>query len=365
LEWIRKGDPFDLGILDMQMPVMDGMQLAREIRSLRPKEKLPLVLLSSLGSATKEGGRGGELFFAEVAKPIKQSHLYNVINDVLSGHVAVVSRLRVKPELAVSTQSPMSILVAEDNAVNQKLILRILQQLGHVADVATNGLEVLSALDKKSYDLIFMDVQMPEMDGLEASRRIVNTRKPGDRPKIVALTADAMADDRQKCFDAGMDDYLSKPVHMDDVAAILNQWSPAAKPKTDIPKDEESKEFVEFEQTVLLRLKEFGVTGDPGFVVGLLDDFVKSAQQFLEEMFAVYARRDSKRLDYISHTLKGSFTTFNLGDLVAIASAIEKRAENNELEGLEKSLKELRTQFDKVMPYLMTLRRKLLRQSRG
>jgi len=203
------------------------------------------------------------------------------------------------------------------------------------------------------------------MDGLEASRRIVNARKPGERPKIVALTADAMADDRQKCFDAGMDDYLSKPVHMDDVAAILNQWSPKAKTKVDIPKDEESKEFLEFEQTVLLRLKEFGVTGDPGFVVGLLDDFVKSAQQLIEEMSAVCARRDSKRLDFISHTLKGSFTTFNLGDLVAIASAIEKRAENNELEGLEKSLKELRTQFDKVMPYLMTLRRKLLRQSGG
>ena len=359
LEWIRKGDPFDLGILDMQMPDMDGVQLAREIRSLRPKEALQLILLSSLGSATKEGG----IFYAEVSKPIKQSQLYNVINDVLSGHESVAARRKVKPELAAPAQSPISILVAEDNAVNQKLILRILQQLGQAADVVPNGLEVLKALDKKSYDLIFMDVQMPEMDGLEASRRIVNTRKPENRPKIIALTADAMSEDRQKCFDAGMDDYLSKPVHMDDVAAILNQWHPPPRKQAETPKEEESKEFLEFEQTVLLRLKEFGVAGDPAFVVGLLEEFVKNARQLIGEASAVHARRDSERLDYISHTLKGSFTTFNLAPLVALAAAIELRAERKELDGLDKTLEELRTQFENVFPHLMTLKEKLMRQS--
>ncbi|MBF8296095.1 MAG: domain S-box protein [Bacteroidetes bacterium] len=359
LEWIRKGDPFDLGIVDMQMPGMDGVQLAREIRTLRPKEALQLILLSSLGSASKEGG----MFYAEVAKPIKQSQLYNVINDVLSGHESVAARRKVKPELAAPAQSSISILVAEDNVVNQKLILRILQQLGHPADVVPNGLEVLKALDKKSYDLIFMDVQMPEMDGLEASRRIVNTRKPENRPKIIALTADAMSEDRQKCLDAGMDDYLSKPVHMDDVAAILNRWNPPASKQVEIPQEEESKEFLEFEQTVLLRLKEFGVTGDPAFVVGLLDEFVKNAQQLIGEASAVYARRDSERLDYISHTLKGSFTTFNLTALVTLAAAIELQAEKNELDGLDKKVEELRTQIDNVMPHLMTLKGKLMRRS--
>jgi HPt (histidine-containing phosphotransfer) domain-containing protein len=172
-----------------------------------------------------------------------------------------------------------------------------------------------------------------------------------------------MSEDRQKCIDAGMDDYLSKPVHLDDVAAILNQWSPPPKKQAEAPKDEGSKEFLEFEQTVLLRLKEFGVTGDPAFVVGLIEDFVKTAQQLIEESAAVHARRDSGRLDYISHTLKGSFTTFNLTALGKLAGAIEKQAEKNELDGLDTKVEELRTQFEKVTPLLMTLKRKLMRQS--
>jgi response regulator RpfG family c-di-GMP phosphodiesterase len=208
-----------------------------------------------------------------------------------------------------------------------------------------------------------MDVQMPEMDGLEASRRIVNARKPENRPKIVALTADAMSEDRQKCFDAGMDDYLSKPVHMDDVAAILNQWHPPARKQVETPKEEESKEFLEFEQTVLLRLKEFGVAGDPAFVVGLLKEFVENARQLIGEASAVYARRDSERLDYICHTLKGIFTTFNLPRLMALAAAIELQAEKNELDGLDKNLEELRTEFENVLPHLMTLKEKLMRRS--
>ena len=362
LEWIRKGDPFDLGILDMQMPDMDGVQLAREIRSLRPTSALQLILLSSLGSAAKEGGREGGPFFAEVAKPIKQSQLYNVIAEALSGRKVVAARKKVAPEIMAAVQSNLNILVAEDNAVNQKLILRILQQLGHTADVVTNGLEVLKALEGKLYDFIFMDVHMPEMDGLEAARRIVNSTKAEERPKIIALTAEAMSEDRQKCIDAGMDDYLSKPVHMDDVAAILNQWNPTARKHQEPPKAEESKEFLEFEQAVLLRLKEFGVAGDPAFVAGLLDDFVKTSQGLISETFDVYARRNSERLDYISHTLKGSFTTFNLGSLVALAADIEKKAEKNDLEGLDKKLEELRFQFEKVIPHLMTLKGKLTRQ---
>ncbi|MCX6134376.1 MAG: PAS domain S-box protein [Ignavibacteriales bacterium] len=363
LEWIRKGDPFDLGILDMQMPDMDGVTLAQEIRSLRSPSALPMILLSSLGSALKEGGRGGELFTAEVAKPIKQSQLYNVIAEALSGERVAAPRKKVTPELKVPATSNLRILVAEDNAVNQKLILRILQQLGHSGDVVTNGLEVLKAIEGKQYDLIFMDVQMPEMDGLEATRRIVNSSKPGDRPKIIALTADAMSEDRQRCFDAGMDDYLSKPVHMDDVAAILHQWAVPAKKQIGDTDEDESAEFVEFEKTVLVRLKEFGVAGDPAFVVGLLEDFVGTATQLLSEISTVHGRGDSERLDYIAHTLKGSFTTFNLISLVALAASIEARAEKKELAGLEKDLAELRNRFETNIPHLMKLKAKLMRQA--
>ena len=365
LEWIRKGDPFDLGILDMQMPDMDGEQLARAIRATRPAGSLQLVLLSSLGSAMKDGGRGGDLFYAEVAKPVKQSQLYNVIVEALSGHKSASARKRSVPSHAAALQHPLRILVAEDNAVNQKLIQHILQQLGHHGDVVMNGLEVLDAIEKTRYDLILMDVQMPEMDGLEATRRIVNSRSFGDRPRIIALTADAMLEDRQRCIDAGMDDYLSKPVRLDDVEAVLNRWRPAIAPPEAVVPGEETSDFIEFEKTVLVRLNDFGVTGDPAFVVGLLDDFVGTARQLLKEASVAYEQRNNERLDYVAHTLKGSFTTFNLTSLMLVAAEIEKRAEANELAGLDAKIGELQSMFDIAYPLLMTLRGKLLRQAEG
>lgn len=214
LDVLGKADPFDLAILDMHMPDMDGEELARKIRDKYPD--LPLILFSSLGPRDMDHQNG--LFAANLAKPLRQSHLFDTLVTLFA--TEKVSVKRSKPEVKPKTdpdmakRHPLRILLAEDNLVNQKLALRLLEQMGYRADLASNGVEAVESAKRQTYDVVLMDVQMPEMDGLEASRRI-NEELPDDcRPRIVAMTANAMQGDREMCLDAGMDDYITKPIRV-------------------------------------------------------------------------------------------------------------------------------------------------------
>ena len=224
LGWLRGGEHFDVAILDMQMPEMDGVMLAREMRGLPDGDKLPLVLLSSLGQ--REVTSEKKLFIAALTKPVKPSQLFDVLAEIFKDAEAPTpAPTRVVPKPVVErTGQALRVLVAEDNAVNQKVALHMLAALGHRADVAANGAEALEALDRQPYDIILMDVQMPEMDGLEATRRIV-TEHPdrSARPWIIALTANAVQGDREACLAAGMDDYISKPIKKEDLAGALKR----------------------------------------------------------------------------------------------------------------------------------------------
>jgi len=222
LSWVRQGEPFDLAILDLHMPEMDGIILAGSLRALREAENLPLVLLSSLGGNAGELQAG--LFTAILVKPVRSSALFEVLLGICASHVvqpvqAASARPALDPEMA--TRHPLRILLVEDNAVNQKLALRLLSQMGYRADMAANGLEAIQAVERQPYDVVLMDVQMPEMDGLEATRRICTRWSGGDRPRIIAMTANAMQGDREQCLEAGMDDYLSKPIRVEELVDAL------------------------------------------------------------------------------------------------------------------------------------------------
>jgi CheY-like chemotaxis protein len=216
---LEGGDAFDLAVLDMHMPGMDGVELARRIRDRQPS--LPLVLFSSLGQ--REVAQGEELFRAFLTKPVRQSQLFDTLVSLLDEGAPVVSSEPARPsyDAELGRRHPLRILLAEDNVVNQKLALRILQQMGYRADLAANGVEVLESVARQRYDVVLMDVQMPEMDGLEASRRIVASAAPEGRPRIIAMTANAMQGDREMCLAAGMDDYLTKPIRVDQLVDAL------------------------------------------------------------------------------------------------------------------------------------------------
>lgn len=220
LQWLLNGETFDLAILDMHMPEMDGLTLALEIRKIQPA--MPLVLFSSLGH--REVNAPPDLFLAYLTKPIKRSQLYDTIVIVFSDPKTTTSEERrfsdrptLDPEAAA--RHPLRILLAEDNQVNQKLALRLLQQMGYRADTASNGVEALESIERQRYDVILMDVQMPEMDGLEATRQIRS--KEILQPRIIAMTANAMQGDREICLAAGMDDYIAKPIRVDELIEAL------------------------------------------------------------------------------------------------------------------------------------------------
>ncbi len=226
LAWVQAGEPFDIAILDMHMPTMDGAALAARLRELAPT--LPRVLFTSLG-AVREWARS-DLFDAALGKPLHQSALFDTLVDLLARDqgTAAPQRQAAGPALdpQMATRHPLRILLAEDNLVNQKLALRLLSQMGYRADVAANGIEAIESLERQPYDLVLMDVQMPEMDGLEATRRIVQRWPHGERPRIVAMTANAMQGDREECLAAGMDDYITKPIRVDELVRALVDVAP-------------------------------------------------------------------------------------------------------------------------------------------
>jgi CheY-like chemotaxis protein len=216
-------EAFDLAILDMHMPGIDGTTLAQRIRDAG--HRLPLVLFSSLGRRETDE----TLFAATLAKPLHQSQLFDTLVTLLGdgdAPKAVAPVAKPKIDASMAQRHPLRILLAEDNVVNQKLALRLLQQMGYRADLAANGVEAIECIERQRYDVVLMDVQMPEMDGLEASRRITAKWQPEERPRIVAMTANAMQGDREECLAAGMDDYVTKPIRVNALVEALTQAKP-------------------------------------------------------------------------------------------------------------------------------------------
>lgn len=225
LAWVRNGENIDVGILDMQMPVMDGLTLAKEIQKVRDAASLPLIMLTSLGR--RELGDSSVSFAAFLNKPIKPSQLFNALVEVFSVRVTrtMPIPMAATPEFdaTMGARFPLSILLAEDNLTNQKLAIHLLGRLGYTAGLATNGLEVLQVTADQAFDVILMDVQMPELDGLEATRRIRERADGGHLPYIVAMTANAMERDRETCLAAGMNDYVSKPIRIPALVEALER----------------------------------------------------------------------------------------------------------------------------------------------
>jgi CheY-like chemotaxis protein len=226
------------------------VELAAEIRAVgaglasapdsragaRPAPTPALILTSSLGG--REAAGDTSAFAAFLAKPIRPSALFDVLIGLLADRPVqqakpAAGKLSLDAEMAV--RHPLRILLAEDNAVNQKLALRLLGQMGYRADAAANGIEAIRAVDRQPYDVILMDVQMPEMDGLEATRQICARWPREERPRIVAMTANAMQGDREMCLEAGMDDYLSKPIRVEELVNALSQCQPLADNKETLP----------------------------------------------------------------------------------------------------------------------------------
>ncbi len=230
LTLVEQGGDYDVGLLDLDMPGMDGVELAIALHALPRYADLPLVLLSSRAWREEPGFRGA-WFAAHLIKPAKSVQLHRTLRSI-SGTIPtpVSHRPTASPP---APASGLRVLIAEDNPVNQKLAVLMLARLGYRAEVSGNGLEALAALRHAPYDVILMDVQMPELDGLDASRRIRAEFSAGEQPVIIAMTANARTEDRTECMAAGMDDYLPKPVRMEQLSATMGKYSAPGSPDLD------------------------------------------------------------------------------------------------------------------------------------
>ena len=326
LEWIRRGDPYDIVLLDYQMPDMDGLALAREIRRHRGPESLALVLLSSMGQALPAAHR--EVGFAAVlSKPLKLSLLYDRLLEIFGGAPDVARAAAGEPSREpAAAPGPLRILVAEDNAVNQKVALRLLERLGYQADVSANGLEALDRLDRAPYDVVLMDVQMPGMDGLEASRAICARWPPRQRPRIIAMTAEAMEGDRERCLAAGMDDYLVKPVRLDELARALSRSRPLTTERTGERAcgHDGTTTRDALDRRVLDQLRED--LGDAAALRDVISTFLERSPSMLTGLREAAARGDGVAVSAGAHAMKGTSATLGALTLSSLCAELERLA---------------------------------------
>jgi PAS domain S-box-containing protein len=344
LALIEQGERFDLAVLDMMMPEMDGLALAGEIRRHREQRELPLVLLTSLGRLP--GAQSAGPFAVQLAKPVKASQLYNALLKALAPHIDAQAAETVPGDEKLATSS-LRILLAEDNAVNQKVALRLLDQLGYRADVAWNGREALEALERRPYDVVLMDVQMPELDGLDASRRICARWPTEERPRIIAMTANALPEDREACFAAGMDDYVAKPIRSDELAEALRGARRISE------KHRVNGDGAGLDAAAVESLRELG--GD-GFLVEVIDTFLSDAPSLVATLRASQEGGEAEVLRRTAHTLKSNGQTFGATSFSELCRELELRAKNSEVDGTAELVERIEREYRAVEQALAALR---------
>ena len=345
LALIEAGEPFDIAVLDMMMPVMDGLALAGEIRTRRSAEDLPLLLLTSLGRLPQ--AESSSVFSAQLAKPFKASQLYNTLLRLLTSGAA---EEEVEPVTdGKRARSALRILLAEDNAMNQKVALRLLERLGYGADVAVNGLEAIEALERQPYDVVLMDVQMPELDGLDATRRIIERWPEESRPHIIAMTANALPEDREACFAAGMNDYVAKPIRAEELVAALKR----ARPLRNGDGGTGRVEYVSLDDGALQNLRDLG--GEE-FLGEVIDAFLADAPELLAALRRSLDDGASEELRRAAHTLKSNGATLGAEEFTELCRSLEQRAKDGELDGASELVDRIEQEYGPLRDALAALR---------
>jgi PAS domain S-box-containing protein len=346
IEWLKQGRHFDLAVIDMHMPGMDGAILAKKLRQLKSAHELPIIMLSSVGKSEVAEVLKSGILTAYLTKPIKQSQLYNVIIETLFNQPSVKTDQKSdNPQQKLASRLPMRILVAEDNSVNQKLMRLILNKMGYMPDLVGNGLEVLDMLEQKQYDLVFMDVQMPEMDGFEATMQITEIWKD-KRPKIVAMTANALQGDRERCLEAGMDDYISKPARPDEIREAIERWANILNKAGNINKQVTSSLL---DMETLQRIDSLSMDDEDDILRELSTEFYKQAEIMLQKMEDAADSNDALQLKKLIHSLKGIALNMGAAEMSRICRNIEELSVDKTPDDLKKEIDMLRASFERTI----------------
>jgi|GEM_PF-559075 len=360
-------EPYDLVVLDAGYPEIDFFQLAGQIKE-EADYHIPVLLYNAEIPDTDDVHYNAHIIAAMVPRYSGQSRLLNGVMQAIgnrepekaqetSGQIA-----RLDKDLA--SRIPVRILVAEDNIINQTLCNIILQQLGYQADIAGNGLEALEKMQSTHYDIIFMDVQMPNMDGLEATREIVRIT-PADRmPKIIAMTAFALEGDKDKCIEAGMNDYISKPIKIEEIQQMIEKWGKDKKRKKDPmkanpvsqPAKESAKADNLLDQNAIDRLKDINSKVDPNFLSQVINMFTQQAPVMIDEILSQEKSGDLLKMSQTAHKLKGSCLNLGARQLAEVCRQIELKGKNREasqIAALTAGIRDIYDQTEKALKQLV------------
>jgi PAS domain S-box-containing protein len=349
----EEGDPYRIALVDMQMPDMDGKTLGQKTREDPGLRGTRLVMLTSVGSR----GDSAELqrigFDAYLTKPIKMSQLYDCLVTVLGETSSATGnrgrQIITRHTLREERKRRIRILVAEDNVVNQKVALRILEKLGYRADAVANGQEAVTALETIPYDLVLMDVQMPDMNGFEATRIIRDPESKVLRHDIpvIAMTAHALKGDRERCLEAGMNDYLSKPVTALALNERLEKSLATQSSATLITPETDPRQA----KPVQIRRIQAIADGDLAFEQDLIQSYVSQTEQLLKALESSVHEGNEKEISYMAHTIKGSSANAGAKGMQEIADRIEHLETAEEPDSGFELLSELRSEFERVRRY--------------
>jgi two-component system, sensor histidine kinase and response regulator len=351
---IADKDPFDLALLDMQMPGADGIMLAGDIKSSPEIASTQLIMLTSLGHLPSEKLWKEVGISAYLVKPVKQSRLFDTMVQVL-GEPVSKKAAEPKPAKPVS-KSTIRILLAEDNPVNQKVALRQLAKIGFNVDAVNNGAEAVKAMEKQVYPLVLMDCQMPELDGYKATGRIreMQATSPfrwAHRPYIIAMTANALAGDRDACLAAGMDDYISKPVRVEELEAALDRGLKSMEAGSGPANASNEGPMIDAE--ALDNLRSLRMEGEPDPLAELVELFLADTPERIRQMQDALQSSNGVALDAAAHSLKGSASNLGAKQIASACAQIMQHARKNEFPPATKLVEEVEKTFPKVKGILL------------
>jgi len=359
IQMLRKGIKFDVALVDAQLPGLNGSMVATEMRTFPSAAMMPIVFLTALGK--KSGGTDDThvVFAHTVSKPVKPAQLCAALERaLLSQRTPAGQSAPAKPDVALATRLPLRILLVDDNAINQKVAMRILQQMSYQPELAGNGREALDVIERQPVDFIFMDVMMPEMDGLEATRLIRKKQMAGghkhyqSRIVIVAMTAHAMQGDREKCMASGMDDYLAKPIRPKDVRDMIEKWGGKIALDSSAP-PAAAVDTAEELPVDMSRVNEL-TDGNLESLRELVDMYFKQTQkQFVQLQEAI---RDSQadQVRRVAHSCAGASATLGMTHLVPKLRELEKLGASGSLTGAGEICENAANEFERIRQFLMT-----------
>ena len=360
--------PFDIIILDSQLTDMTGLQWIESCRRLPGFAQVPMIMIGTRADeAELRRLRDNKISFLN--KPLIHSDLYNALLQ-MSGHSKASDQMAI--DISRTPKTGKHVLLAEDNPVNQELVLNLLEMAGHRMDLANNGLEAVELFQQQRFDLVLMDCQMPEMDGFEATAKIRQiTSQGGAQVPIIALTANAMSGDREQCIAAGMNDYLSKPFTMADFNTMMDKWlpfeqSPQLADTSDKTVEIKSLQLMDepqvLDQQVLNRLRMMQRPGAPSILQKVIDIYLQNSPALIDDIRTAVFNKDAVALTRAAHSLKSSSANLGASRLSELCKSLEQMGRAQALKGSDEILVQMLDDSDQVMAALKAELNKLRHQ---